>query len=96
MPEGRLLQHLLPRPRHRDAAAAHRGSVPLSDGTAATIVEMARDVSPFRVWAAEPKLEERHQLGARVMVFLIVFAIIMFLAKRAVWGRLHGKAPHTA
>ena len=47
------------------------------------------------MWAAEPKLEERHQIGARVMVFLIVFAVIMFLAKRAVWARLHGR-PRTA
>ena len=72
------------------------GSVPYTDGTKPTVDNYARDVSAFLMWAAEPKLEERHQLGARVMVFLIVFAIIMFLAKRAVWGRLHGKAPHTA
>ncbi len=26
------------------------------------------------MWAAEPKLEERHKIGARVMIFLIVFA----------------------
>ncbi len=40
------------------------------------------------MWAAEPKLEERHKVGARVMVFLFVFAVIMYLAKRAVWARL--------
>ena len=45
------------------------------------------------MWAAEPKLEERHKLGARVMMFLIVFAVIMFLAKRVVWARLHGDHP---
>ena len=28
------------------------------------------------------------------MVFLIAFAVIMFLAKRAVWARLHGKPAH--
>jgi cytochrome c1 len=72
------------------------GTVPYPDGTKPTIDNYARDVSAFLMWAAEPKLEERHMLGARVMVFLIVFAIIMFLAKRAVWGRLHGKAAHTA
>jgi cytochrome c1 len=72
------------------------GSVPYTDGTKPTVDNYARDVSAFLMWAAEPKLEERHMLGARVMVFLTVFAIIMFLAKRSVWGRLHGKAAHTA
>jgi cytochrome c1 len=72
------------------------GSVPYTDGTRPTIDNYARDVSAFLMWAAEPKLEERHMLGARVMVFLTVFVIIMYLAKRAVWGRLHGKAAHTA
>jgi cytochrome c1 len=46
------------------------------------------------MWAAEPKLEERYKLGARVMVFLIVFAVIMYLSKRAVWARLH-RRDHT-
>jgi cytochrome c1 len=41
------------------------------------------------MWAAEPKLEERHKIGARVMIFLFVFAVILFLAKRRVWARLH-------
>jgi cytochrome c1 len=48
------------------------------------------------MWAAEPKLEERHKLGARVMIYLIAFAVIMFLAKRSVWARLHGRASHVA
>jgi cytochrome c1 len=72
------------------------GVVAYTDGTQPTLDNYARDVSAFLMWAAEPKLEERHMLGARVMVFLIVFAVLMFLAKRAVWGRLHGKAVHTA
>jgi cytochrome c1 len=72
------------------------GSVAYTDGTAPTIDNYARDVSAFLMWAAEPKLEERHMLGGRVIVFLIAFVIIMFLAKRAVWGRLHGKPAHTA
>jgi cytochrome c1 len=41
------------------------------------------------MWTAEPKLEERHKVGTRVMVFLLVFAVIMYLAKRAVWAPLH-------
>ena len=49
------------------------------------------------MWAAEPKLEERYKIGARIMIFLIVFAVIMYLSKNAVWSRVHKKdhAPKT-
>jgi len=70
------------------------GAVPYTDGTKPTVKNYAKDVSAFLMWAAEPKLEERYKLGARVMVFLIVFAVIMYLAKRAVWARLH-RQDHT-
>ena len=65
-------------------------------GTKPTIDNYARDAAAYLMWAAEPKLEERHKLGARVMIYLIAFAVIMFLAKRTVWARLHRKVAHTA
>jgi cytochrome c1 len=66
------------------------GVVRYTDGTKPTVDNYARDVSAYLTWAAEPKLEERHALGARVIVFLVAFCIIMFLAKRVVWAQLHG------
>jgi cytochrome c1 len=65
------------------------GLVAYTDGTKPTVDNYARDVSAFLMWAAEPKLEERHAVGAQVMIFLIVFLAIMYLAKRAVWARVH-------
>jgi cytochrome c1 len=65
------------------------GVVKYTDGTKPTLDNYARDVSAFLMWAAEPKLEERYKLGLRVMVFLVAFAVIMYLAKRAVWAPLH-------
>lgn len=65
------------------------GVVAYTDGTEPTVDNYAKDVSAYLMWAAEPKLEERHKTGAWVMIFLIVFVVIMFLAKRAVWARLH-------
>ena len=66
------------------------GAVDYTDGTKPTVDNYARDVSAFLMWSAEPKLEERLRLGARVMLFLIVFAVIMYLAKRMVWSRVGG------
>ena len=73
-----------------------KGFVPYTDDTEQTVENYAKDVSAFLMWAAEPKLEQRHMLGHRVILFLFVFAIIMFLAKKAVWklaGGDHSPAP---
>jgi hypothetical protein len=50
-------------------------SVEYTDGTPTTVEQYAKDVSAFMMWVAEPKLEERKNLGFRVMIFLIVFAL---------------------
>jgi cytochrome c1 len=72
-------------------------AVAYTDGTELTLDNYARDVSAFLMWAAEPKLEERYKTGARVMLFLLVFLVIMYLAKRSVWAHLHRRdASHTA
>jgi cytochrome c1 len=73
------------------------GVIAYTDGTKPTVDNYARDVSAYLMWAAEPKLEERHKTGARVMIFLIVFVVIMYLAKRTVWARLkRPNATHAA
>ncbi len=73
------------------------GAVKYTDGTPKTLDNYARDVSAYLTWAAEPKLEERHKTGAQVLLFLVVFAAIMYLAKRTVWAKLHRHdAPHAA
>jgi len=73
------------------------GVIAYADGTKPTLDNYARDVSAFLMWAAEPKLEERHKTGAQVMIFLIVFVVIMYLANRTVWTRLRRRdATHTA
>ena len=55
--------------------------VEYSDGTPATVDQMAKDVSVFLAWAAEPKMEQRKSIGLRVILFLAV--------KRKVWSDLH-------
>jgi ubiquinol-cytochrome c reductase cytochrome c1 subunit len=62
------------------------GLVEYSDGTPATVEQYAADVSAFLMWAAEPHLVERKEIGFRVLIFLIVFAVFMYLSKRKVWS----------
>jgi cytochrome c1 len=62
------------------------GVVPYTDGSPETVSQYAKDVTAFLMWAAEPKLEERKQLGFRVMVFLLVFGTLLYYTKKKVWA----------
>ena len=74
-------------PGHQIAMAAplSEEAVEYTDGTAPTVDNYARDLSAFLMWAAEPKLEERHELGFRFMIYLALLTVLLYLAKRRVW-----------
>lgn len=59
-----------------------------TDGTPVTREQVARDVSAFLMWAAEPKLEERKQLGAKVILWLMLLAGLLYFTKKRIWSRL--------
>lgn len=62
------------------------GQVTYADGTRPTIPQMAKDVTAFLVWAAEPTLARRHAAGLAVVVFLIFATAFGYLAYRNVWA----------
>jgi ubiquinol-cytochrome c reductase cytochrome c1 subunit len=62
------------------------GQLEYVDGAPETVDQYSRDVSAFMMWAAEPHLVERKATGFVVMIFLVIFAILMFLVKRRVWS----------
>lgn len=62
------------------------GQVTYADGTPATIEQMSTDVSAFLIWTAEPKLENRHQLGIAVLGFLLIATILAYLSYRNIWA----------
>ena len=64
------------------------GIVTYSDGTQATEAQMAKDVTTFLSWAAEPTLEQRHKMGVRVLIFLIIFTILIYLSMKKLWSRI--------
>lgn len=59
------------------------------DGPKPTVEQMARDVSAFLAWAAEPTLEVRKRTGIKVMLFLIIFTGMLYAVKRKVWANVH-------
>lgn len=62
------------------------GQVTFDDGTPATVNQMARDVTAFLVWTAEPKLENRLATGWTVLGFLLVFTVLAFMSYKAIWA----------
>ena len=62
------------------------GQVTYADGTEASIDQMAKDVSAFMAWTAEPKMVERKSTGWPVILFLIFATVLAYLAKKQVWA----------
>lgn len=62
------------------------GMMDFADGTPATVEQMARDVTTFLAWAAEPEMEDRKRMGVRVILFLLVLGGLTYAMKRRVWA----------
>jgi len=57
-----------------------------------TVDQYSRDVTAFLMWAAEPHLVERKAMGLTVMVFLVIFACLVYYTKKKVWATIPGEA----
>ena len=63
--------------------------VDYTDGAPTTVDQYSKDVAAFMMWAAEPTLETRKRIGLQVMIFLIVFAGLLYYTKKRVWADAH-------
>jgi ubiquinol-cytochrome c reductase cytochrome b/c1 subunit len=68
------------------------GQVSYTDGAPATVDQYAKDMATFLMWAAEPHMEVRKRIGFQVMIFLIVFAGLLYFTKKKVWSTVEGHA----
>lgn len=73
----------MPQPLQADA-------VSYEDGTKATLEQEAHDVATFLQWTAEPERIERQHLGVYVLLYLVIFTILAYLTKRAIWKDVKG------
>ncbi|WP_090594850.1 cytochrome c1 [Pelagibacterium luteolum] len=70
---------------------------PLSDGivsyddetTPETVDQYSRDLAAFFQWTADPHMVSRKTMGFRVIIFLIGFAVLMYIVKRRIWRDAH-------
>lgn len=75
-------QIAMPPPLSEDA-------VEYADGTKASVEQMAEDVATFLTWASEPEMEQRKNLGIKVLLFLVVLTALLYAVKRQIWSRVH-------
>ena len=74
----------MPQPLYEDG-------VEYADGTKATPYQMAKDVTAFLAWAAEPEMEDRKRLGISVILFLLVLTILSYLAMKQIWAPIKNR-----
>ncbi|MDO5613004.1 MAG: cytochrome c1 [Paracoccus sp. (in: a-proteobacteria)] len=60
--------------------------VTYEDGTPATVDQMARDVTAFLTWTAEPKMMERKQVGFISVLFMILLTALLYLTNKRLWA----------
>ena len=89
VPDGRYYNEYFPGHKIAMPPPLTAGAVTYSDGTKATLDQEARDVANFLMWTAEPKLEERHRVGIKVILYLVVLAGVFYFAKRKIWSDVH-------
>lgn len=89
IPEGKHWNAAFPGNVISMAAPLSDGQIAYEDNTPQTVDQYARDVAQFLTWTAEPELEARKRMGAKVILFLIVFAGIMYSVKKKIWAKMH-------
>jgi ubiquinol-cytochrome c reductase cytochrome c1 subunit len=67
------------------------GIIEYSDGTNASVEQMSKDVTTFLMWAAEPSLEARHQMGFKAIVYLIILTILVYFSMKRIWSRVESE-----
>jgi len=89
--DGVYYNQYMPGEKIKMAEPISDGVVEYADGTQATKAQIAKDVTTFLVWAADPHLETRHKTGFKVFFYLIVLLALVYLSKQKVWSRFGSK-----
>jgi cytochrome c1 len=85
VPEGRHYNKYFPGHVIAMPPPLQDGQVTYDDGAPQTVEQYGKDVAAFLMWAAEPKLVQRHRIGFQVMIFLIVLSGLLYFTKKKVW-----------
>jgi len=65
--------------------------VEFADGHANDIEAISKDVSAFLMYTAEPKMMARKQAGFTAVLFLTIFAVLLYFTNKKIWAPIKGK-----
>ena len=89
--DGVYYNKYIPGNKIKMSAPLSDGLVEYSDSTQATTAQMAKDVTTFLVWAAEPHLEAQHRMGFKAIIYLIILLTLVYMSKQKVWSQFTSK-----
>ena len=89
--DGVYYNKYMPGNKIKMAKPLEEGAVEYLDGTNASEEQMAKDVTAFLAWAAEPHLEARHKIGFRAIVYLLIITVLVYFSMKKIWSRIESK-----
>jgi ubiquinol-cytochrome c reductase cytochrome c1 subunit len=66
--------------------------VEFSDGSGTDIESISQDVSAFLMWAAEPKLMARKQMGLVAVIMLTILSVLLYATNKTLWAPIKARA----
>jgi len=70
------------------AAPLYDEAIEYTDGTPASMSQLAKDVATFLTWASEPELDERKRMGMKSIILLSFVTAGLWYMKRHKWSLL--------
>jgi len=67
------------------------GQVEFADGSDNSVAGMAKDVSAFLMWTAEPKLMARKDAGLTAVIYLTLLSVLLYLTNKKLWAKVKGR-----
>ena len=68
------------------------GQVEFKGGAANDLHAMAKDVSAYLMWTAEPKMDARKKTGFLVVAFMVLLTSLLYLTNKKLWAKQKRKA----
>ena len=76
------------------APVIYGDDVVFDDGAPTDAESIAKDVSAFLMWTAEPKLAARKQTGLVAVVMLGLLAVLLYFTNKAIWAPVKARAKY--
>ncbi len=68
------------------APPLYDGQVEFNDGSPNDVEHMAQDVAAFLMWAAEPQMMARKQMGFTAVLLLGLLSVLLYLTNKRIWA----------